>query len=122
VVKMKKILILVIICLGLLSLKCGGSSQSVKLGECPLTINVVAEGDGFDGFANVYIDGKFIGATDSRSQMLRVNLRKGEYTIIVVADGFKPWKGKILLLGKDYKQSALARLKKPEPEKNNPIK
>lgn len=111
---MKTSSILLIISLALTYFTCGGSSQSIKLGECPLTITVKAEGDDFDGFANVYIDGKFIGTTDSRSQTLRVNLKKGEYTVIVAAEGYKPWKSTILLLGKDYKQSALARLKKSE--------
>ena len=111
---MNKILSVVFLIMGWLFLVCGGSSQSVKLGECPLTVTVKADGDDFDGYANVYIDGKFIGTTDARSQTLRVNLKKGEYTIIVVAEGYKPWKSTILLLGGEFKQSALARLKKLE--------
>ena len=84
-------------------------------------VTVTAEGDGFDGYADVYIDGKFIGTTDNQSRTLRIDLKKGEYTIIVAAEGFKPWKSKILMLGTGYKQSALARLKKvQEPNKESP--
>ena len=104
--------IAVILFISLVFFLCGGSSTSVKLGECPLTITVKADDADFDGFANVYIDSKFIGTTDSQSQTLRINLKKGEYTIIVIAEGYTPWKNKITLLGEGYKQSALARLKK----------
>ena len=89
-----------------------GSGQALKLGDCPLTVMVKADDDDFDGYANVYIDGKFIGTTDDKTRQLRVSLKPGEYTIIVLAEGYEPWKSKILLLGKGYRQSALASLKK----------
>ena len=118
---MKFLPMIFIISIGLCSFMCGGSSQTVKLGDCPLTVTVTAEGDGFDGYADVYIDGKFIGTTDSQSRTLRIDLKKGEYTVIVAAEGFKPWKSKILMLGAGYKQSALARLKKvQEPNTESP--
>lgn len=100
----------IILC-SLLFLMCGGKA-TVKLGECPLTVTVKADDVEFDGFANVFIDGKFIGSTDPRTKTLRINLKKGEYTLVVVAEGYKPWRSKILLLGDGYKQTALARLKK----------
>lgn len=109
--KMKNVFVALVLFAGLLSFMCGGSSPSVKLGECPLTITVKADDNGFDGYANVFIDGKFIGTTDPESMTLRITLKKGEYTIIVVAEGFKPWKTKVLLLGESYQQNVLARLK-----------
>lgn len=116
---MKKHLVLYALLTAILTLTCAGSSGSLKLGECPLTVTVKAEDADFDGFANVFIDSKFIGTTDSQRGQLRVNLRKGEYTVIVIAEGYQPWKGKILLLGNGYKQNALARLKKKEPAEGN---
>jgi hypothetical protein len=80
------------------------SSSALKLVESQLTISVNAEGDDFDGFANIYIDGKFIGTTDSRSQTLKVSLKKGEYTVIVATEGYKPWCSKIMLLGKEFRK------------------
>ncbi|RKY75872.1 hypothetical protein DRQ12_11110 [candidate division KSB1 bacterium] len=93
-------------------LSCSGTTPSLKLGECPLTIIVKAEDSDFDGYANVYINGKFIGTTDSRSRQLKIPLEPGEYTIQVTAEGYEPWKGTILVLGKGYKQNILANLKK----------
>jgi hypothetical protein len=87
------------------------SSQPLKLGSCPLTITVESEDEDFDGSADVYIDGHFIGTTDDQTRQLRVSLKKGEYAIWVIAEGYQPWKSKILLLGEGYKQSALATLK-----------
>lgn len=110
--EMKKLTSMIFLIVIPIMMNCGGSSSSVKLGDCPLTISVKAEGTEFDGYANVYIDGKFIGTTDSESKTLRINLKKGEYTIIVVAEGYRPWKNKVLLLGRDYQQNMLARLKK----------
>lgn len=95
---------------GLLS--CFGTAPSLKLGECPLTIIVKAEDSDFDGYANVYINGKFIGATDSRNRQLKIPLERGEYSIRVTAEGYEPWEGTILILGKGYKQNVLASLKK----------
>ena len=89
------------------------ASQPLKLGNCPLTVTVQSDEAGFDGSANVYIDGHFIGTTDNQSRQLRVNLKQGEYDIWVIAEGFEPWKSTILLLGEGYKQSALANLKRP---------
>ena len=108
---MKNKYVALVLLAGLSNIMCGGSSHSVRLGECPLTVTVKAEDNGFDGYANIFIDGKFIGTTDPESMTLRINLKKGEYTIIVVAEGFKPWKSKVLLLGESYQQNVLARLK-----------
>ena len=108
---MKNMLAALVLLTVLSNFMCGGSSPSVRLGECPLTISVKAEDNDFDGYANIFIDGKFIGTTDPESMTLRINLKKGEYTIIVVAEGFKPWKTKVLLLGESYQQNVLARLK-----------
>ena len=108
---MKHILFLISMGLLICSLACGGSASSLKLGNCPLTVTVKADGTDFDGFANVYIGGKLIGTTDANTKQLRVNLKKGEYTVIVVAEGYKPWRGKVLLLGDGYKQNVLARLR-----------
>ena len=44
--------------------------------------------------------------------MLKISLLKGEYVVWVTAEGFEPWKGKILLLGEGYKQNVMARLNK----------
>ncbi len=95
----------------LLSLSCFGNKDVLQLGNCPLTIRVESNEEDFDGFANVYIDRKFIGTTDNQTQSLRVSLKKGEYTIIVMADGYEPWTSKILLLGENYKQQVLAKIK-----------
>ena len=98
-----------LICLALIG--CGGSAK-LRLGECPLTVTVKAEDDRFDGYANIYIDGNFIGTTDARSKTLKINLKKGGYTLVVRADGYRTWENEILLLGKGYKQTVLARLEK----------
>ena len=109
---MKKIVLLFLICCASLILACGGSSQTVKLGESPLTIFVQANSDDFSGFADIYINSKLIGTTDSRSKQLKINLKKGEYKITVTAEGYQPWHGEILLLGQGYRQSVLAQLLK----------
>lgn len=108
-------LILILGCIAALLIGCAGS-QPLKLGNCQLTITVESEDEDFDGSANIYIDGHFIGTTDGQTRQLRVNLRKGEYTIWVIADGYEPWKSKILLLGEGYKQNALASLKIKQEE------
>ena len=66
---MKKTLALVICTIGLNMLMCGGGVKSLKLGECPLTVTVKAEGKDFDGYANVYINEKFIGTTDNKNHL-----------------------------------------------------
>ncbi len=91
---------------------CAGSASKIKLGNSQLTITVQAEADDFDGFADVYINGQFIGTTDPATRALRVNLKKGEYTLIVAAPGHSPWRQRVRLLGPDFKQNVLARLKK----------
>ena len=91
---------------------CGGRASRIRLGNCQLTITVHSEADDFEGFADVYINGQFVGTTDPSTRMLRVNLRKGEYTLIVAAPGHVPWRQRVSLLGADFKQSVLARLKK----------
>jgi hypothetical protein len=102
-------LVFSILLIGLVS-GCGGPKPAVKLGECPLTVTVKSDAEGFDGFANVYINGKFIGTTDSASKQLKISLEKGEHTIVVSADGYESWEKQVLLLGKGYRQSVLARL------------
>jgi len=94
-----------------LFLSCFGSKEVLKLGNCPLTIRVESDEEDFDGFANVYVNRKFIGTTDSQTRSLRVSLKKGEYAIIVMADGYEPWTSKILLLGENYKQQVLAKIR-----------
>lgn len=108
---MKSRFYILFILLILLSLSCFGSKEVLKLGNCPLTIRVESSEEDFDGFANVYINRKFIGTTDSQTRSLRVSLKKGEYTIIVMADGYQPWTSNVLLLGENYKQQVLAKIK-----------
>ena len=91
---------------------CFMGKRMIKLGDCPLSITVMAEEKDFDGFADVYLNERFIGTTDNRTGVLKVNLEKGEYIIWVKAEGYDKWEGKILLLGKGQKQNVLARLKK----------
>lgn len=90
---------------------CFGSKELVQLGGCPLTISVQSDDENFDGFANIYINRKFIGTTDQNTRSLRVSLKKGEYQIIVMAEGHEPWNSTVLLLGDRYKQNVLAKLK-----------
>lgn len=88
------------------------ASTAVKLGDCPLTVIVKSDASDFDGNAEIYVNDKFIGTTDSRSMQLKVNLKKGEYQIVVEAAGFQTWTSTILLLGKGYKQNVVATLNK----------
>ena len=111
---MKKTLTILTCAIAFSLLSCSGTAPPLKLGKCPLTITVNAEGDDFDGYANVYINGKFIGTTDSKSRQLRISLERGEYIIWVTAEGYEPWESTILMLGEGYKQSVLASLKKAE--------
>jgi hypothetical protein len=97
----------------LAAMACGGGPKLLKLGDSPLTIQVTSPDAAFDGFANVYINGQFIGTTDRQSQTLKINLEKGQYVIIVAADGYTPWRSRITLLGADYKQNVLAKLTIP---------
>ena len=101
-----------ILSLMLLMIACGGPATVLKLGDCPLTINVKADGEDFDGYANVYINGKLIGTTAPDTKQLKISLKPGEYVLWVTSSGFLPWKGKVLLLGKQYEQTVLARLRK----------
>lgn len=94
---------------------CGGGAQLLKLGDSPLTIQVTSPDAAFDGSANVYINGQFIGATDSQTATLKISLKKGSYLIVVAAEGYTPWRSRITLLGTGYKQTALARLVLPLP-------
>jgi len=115
-----KVTLLPVMCtIGLSLLTCFGGAKSLKLGECPLTITVKAEGKDFDGYANVYINEKYIGTTDSKTKVLKISLGKGEYNVWVTADGYETWQGKILLLGEGYKQNVLARLKKSTLKNKN---
>ncbi|MCK5146301.1 PEGA domain-containing protein [bacterium] len=110
-----KILLIVIIIL-IQCIACGGGKNLLKLGASPLTIQVTSPDPAFDGNANIYINTQFIGTTDSQTGTLKINLKKGEYIIVVAADGYKPWRKKITLLGNEYKQTALARLTLVLPE------
>lgn|GEM_PF-1262861 len=94
---------------------CGGGSQLLKLGDSPLTIQVTSPDTQFDGSANVYINGQFIGTTDSQSAAMKISLKKGSYLIVVAAEGYTPWRSRITLLGTGYKQNVLARLLQPLP-------
>lgn len=117
---MKRTIMIIICTIELGFLMCSGSNPFVKLGNCPLTVNLKAEGEDFNGYANVYINRKFIGTTDRQTQLLRISLKPGEYTIWVIAEGYEPWRCNILLLGKGYKQNVLADLQKTkEPNKLN---
>ncbi len=108
---MKRIYVISIFLISFLIINCFGSKPMVQLGDCPLTITVQSEDEEFDGFANVYINRKFIGTTDKNTQSLRVSLKKSEYQIIVMAEGHEPWSSNVLLLGDKYKQNVLAKLK-----------
>ena len=108
---MKKTIIIILCVIGFIVLSCSGSSKSLKLGNCPLTVIVKAEGTAFDGYANIYINKKLIGTTDNTNGQLKISLKKGEYTIWVLAEGYEPWKRMITLLGNGYKQNVLASLK-----------
>jgi hypothetical protein len=55
-----------------------GGKNALILGECPLTVAVVAEDDGFDGLADVYINGHFIGTTDKKKSIMKIKLESGE--------------------------------------------
>ena len=110
-----------IVILSVTLLSCFGSKKSLKLGNCPLTVTVKAEGENFDGYANVYINEKFVGTTDSKTQVLKISLERGEYILWVTAEGYEPWKGKILLLGDGYKQNVLARLNKSAGSKKKTV-
>lgn len=110
---MKKYIIPLGLLILVLLLHCGGGNK-LKLGNCPLTVTVMSDDEQFDGFANIYIDGKFIGTTDAQTKALRVNLKKGEYVLIVTAEGHNPWRTRVMLLGDNYKQNVLARLKKAQ--------
>jgi len=110
---MKKISAIIFLFLILISC---GKKEILKLGDAPLTITVQAVDKNFDGYASVYINGKYIGTTDNNRKSLKVELEKGEYTIIVTAPGYKPWRNRITLLGNKYKQNAFARLEKETVE------
>ncbi len=116
---MKRYLIFLGLLILAVTITCGGGNK-LKLGNCPLTVTVMSEDENFDGFANIYIDGKFIGTTDAQTKALRVNLKKGEYILIVTAEGHNPWKTRVMLLGDNYKQNVLARLKKAEKAPADP--
>ena len=108
-------LLLISLCAGLLFMSISGCSSNaarIRLGDCQLTITVQADAEDFDGFADVYINGQFVGATDPSTRMLRVNLKRGEYTLIVAAPGYVPWRQRVSLLGAGFNQNVLARLKK----------
>lgn len=107
---MRRIVISLFVSL-LLFMACGGPAAALQLGNCPLTINVKADGENFDGYANVYINGKLIGSTDPKTSQLKISLKPGEYVLWVTSSGYLPWKGKVMLLGKNYEQTILARLK-----------
>lgn len=113
---MKTTYIIAALFLSLLLFNCFGSKPMVQLGDCPLTITVQSDDKNFDGFANVYINRKFIGTTDQNTRALRVSLKKGEYQIIVMAEGHEAWSSTVLLLGDRYKQNVLAKLKLKETE------
>lgn len=113
---MRRIIPIIIIFISSLLNSCAGNSKALKLGNSPLTITVISDDKTFDGFANIYLNGQFIGTTDNKSQSLKISLKKGEYTVIVIAEGYQPSKSKVILLGDGYKQNVLARLKKSEQE------
>ena len=46
---------------------CFMGKRMIKLGDCPLSITVMAEEKDFDGFADVYLNERFIGTTDTPS-------------------------------------------------------
>jgi hypothetical protein len=109
---MKTIISLALCTAALLLSACFGSNAALKLGDSPLTVTVKADDETFDGYANVYINGNFVGTTDRKKGSLGIRLESGEYTLMVTADGYEPWKSSIFLLGKGYEQRALARLRK----------
>jgi hypothetical protein len=109
---MKNVLSLLILAMSVCLLSCGGASTAIQLGDCPLTVVVRAEGDEFDGYANIYLDGYYLGTTDAKKRSLSINLQSGEYDLLVTADGYESWESSILMLGKEFKQNALATLRK----------
>lgn len=109
---MQRLLPIIFIFTTIFLARCAGNSNALKLGNSPLTVSVMSDDKAFDGFANIYLNGQFIGTTDNRSNSLKINLKKGEYSIVVTAEGYQPWKTKVILLGEGYKQNVLARLKK----------
>ena len=88
-----------------------GAKNTIMLGECPLIVSVMAEDGGFDGVADVYINGHLIGTTDKAKGNLKIKLPRGEYDLMVTAEGYEPWEGTVLMVGKGYAQTVLARLK-----------
>lgn len=113
---MRRYLIPLSIPILLVGLACGGGAKVLKLGDAPLTIQVDSADPGFDGLANVYINGQFIGTTDATSKSLKISLNKGSYLIVVAAEGYTPWRTRMTLLGAGYKQTALARLTTATPD------
>ena len=108
-IKIKTILVLVLLVVLSSNFIC--NSKTVKPGENRLTIDLKSKSKDLNSQANVYLNKKFVGMTDKNGD-LKINLRKGEYSVRITLDGYENWNENILMVGAGYKQNISPDLKK----------
>ncbi len=87
------------------------NSKTIKIGENRFSIDLKSRGKPLNAQGKVYINNKFIGMTNEDGD-LSINLRKGEYSILIVLDGYSAWQEKLLIVGNGYSQTISPNMRK----------
>lgn len=87
---------------------CQTTQTSVRLGECPLSIEAWYPGTVTHAIATVNINGvnvgtTFIGRGDANVKLADFNIRlePGTYEVFITSEGYEPCKETVTLLGKE---------------------
>ncbi|MCH8127776.1 hypothetical protein IIC38_17760 [candidate division KSB1 bacterium] len=97
-----------VLCLILIS-SC--NSKTIRIGENRFSIDLKYNGKPLNAQGRIYINNKFIGMTNEDGD-LSINLRKGEYGILIILEGYATWQEKLLIVGNGYSQSISPNMKK----------
>ena len=99
---------------------CQTTPQNVRLGACPLTVEVRAkDAPAFNEYAAVSINGKTMGTTDFAGQTpvrwgtFTIHLAPGTYQVIVTSKGYEDYKQTVSLVGNEH-PAVLRTLLEPE--------
>jgi hypothetical protein len=87
------------------------SPAVIQPGENRLTIKLKSGEEMLEAQAKVYLNEKFIGMTGTKGD-LEIKLKKGEYAIRIVLEGYIPWEETILMVGQGYSQTVYPLMKK----------
>ena len=87
------------------------SPALIQPGDNRLTINLKSGEKMLDAQAKIYLNEKFIGMTGTKGDF-EIKLKKGEYAIRIVLEGYIPWEETILMVGQGYAQTVYPLMKK----------